>query len=172
MNSMDVLRYGHHTVLQNVENLPDPDWLTPGACGVWSVKDIVAHLASFEVVLVEVLESLAGEAPTPALDRFISDNDRFNDLEVDARAALSREAVWAEYESACHRTIDLIAEVPVAQQRQNGALPWYGLEYDLEDFIVYTFYGHKREHAAQIAFYRDALRSPELSAAMRASYRG
>ena len=174
MNSMDVLRYGHQTVLQNVEVLPDSDWLTPGACGVWSVKDIIAHLASFEVVLAELLESLSlvDEVPTPALDRFISDNVGFNDLEVNARAALSREAVWAEYESACHKTIDLIAEVPVAQRRQNGALPWYGMEYDLEDFIVYTFYGHKREHAAQIAFYRDVLREPELSAAMRAAYQG
>ena len=30
-------------------------------------------------------------------------------------------------------------------------------EYSLEDFIVYTFYGHKREHSAQIAAFRDRL---------------
>jgi hypothetical protein len=27
----------------------------------------------------------------------------------------------------------------------------------LDDFIVYTYYGHKREHAAQIAAFRDRL---------------
>lgn len=41
--------------------------------------------------------------------------------------------------------------------RKVGALPCYGAEYDLEDFIVYSFYGHKREHCAQIAVYRDTL---------------
>jgi hypothetical protein len=43
------------------------------------------------------------------------------------------------------------------RRRQNGALPWYGAEYDLEDFIAYSFYGHKREHTAQINVFRDAL---------------
>ena len=43
------------------------------------------------------------------------------------------------------------------QFRENGTLPWYGAEYSLDDFIVYTYYGHKREHAAQIAAFRDHL---------------
>jgi proline iminopeptidase len=29
------------------------------------------------------------------------------------------------------------------------------LEYALDDFIVYNYYGHKREHSAQIAVFRD-----------------
>jgi hypothetical protein len=34
----------------------------------------------------------------------------------------------------------------------------YGLEYALDDFIVYAYYGHKREHTAQIAVFRDTLK--------------
>ena len=68
--------------------------------------------------------------------------------------------MWAEYEEAHRTTLSLLAEIPMIERRRNGALPWYGAEYDLEDFIVYTFYGHKREHAAQIAFYRDLLAEP------------
>ncbi|MGQ9887993.1 MAG: maleylpyruvate isomerase N-terminal domain-containing protein [Aggregatilineales bacterium] len=48
VNANDILKYGHLTVLQAVDGLPPADWETPGVCGVWSVKDIVAHLASYE----------------------------------------------------------------------------------------------------------------------------
>ncbi len=41
--------------------------------------------------------------------------------------------------------------------KNSGPLPWYGPEYDLDDFIAYTFYGHKREHSAQIAAFADVL---------------
>jgi len=39
--------------------------------------------------------------------------------------------------------------------RQTGTLPWYGNAYALDDLLVYMYYGHKREHSAQIAAFRD-----------------
>ena len=50
------------------------------------------------------------------------------------------------------------ARIPPDTWRQNGTLPWYGAEYSLDDFIVYTFYGHKREHTAQINVFKDTLK--------------
>ena len=97
-------------------------------------------------------------------------HERFNTVEVRARRSLSIQDAWADYESGHRQTIGLLAEVPVVLRRRNGALPWYGMEYDLEDYIGYSFYGHKREHTAQIAFYRDLLRSPALSAALHTAY--
>jgi hypothetical protein len=44
-------------------------------------------------------------------------------------------------------------------QPKPGTLPWYGPEYALDDFIVYSYYGHKREHSAQINVFRDQLAS-------------
>ena len=29
--------------------------------------------------------------------------------------------------------------------------PWYGPEYSLDDLVVYTMYGHKREHDPQLS---------------------
>jgi hypothetical protein len=34
--------------------------------------------------------------------------------------------------------------------REVGTIPWYGPQYSLEDLIVYTMYGHKREHNPQL----------------------
>jgi uncharacterized protein (TIGR03083 family) len=150
MNTLDVLRYGHQTVLRALDGLPDDAWETPGACGAWSSKDIVAHLASFERVLVEVLENLLGGGEsTPLLDRFRM-GPGFNDQEVEARRSQSAAEVLAEYQEAHDEAMALAERLPPKMFRQVGILPWYGAEYDLDDFLVYTFYGHKREHAAQI----------------------
>ena len=81
----------------------------------------------------------------------------FNDKQVEMRKDASAADVLAELNGA-HETVRAqVAEIPADTFRQTGTLPWYGAEYSLDDFIVYTYYGHKREHAAQIAAFRDHL---------------
>ena len=157
MNTDTVLKYGHQTVVQTLERVPKEAWNTPGVCGFWSVKEIIAHLASFEQLLVDVLNSLLSNGPTPTLDKFRQDSAQFNDTEVQARANKTVDEVWSEYETTHAQTLALLTQIPVELHRQNGILPWYGPEYDLEDFIAYTYYGHKREHSAQIAVFQDHL---------------
>lgn len=41
--------------------------------------------------------------------------------------------------------------------RQVGTLPWYGIEYALDDVLVHMYYGYKREHSTQIAAFRGGL---------------
>ena len=150
MNAPDVLRYGHLTLLGTLGGLPETAWDTPGACGFWSIKDIVAHLASYELVLIDILGSLEAGGPTPCLDRFTAQGPSFNDLEVEARRGKSVVETLAELNDAHARTLDLVARIPSEAIRQPGTLPWYGAEYALDDLIAYLYYGHKREHGAQI----------------------
>lgn len=158
MDAKSVMYYGHRTVAEAVQGLPHEDWLTPNVCGFWSTKDIIAHLTSFEHTLLDVLNSVINpNAETPTLERFTANPQRFNDEEVPRRADLSVTEVWNEYEQAHQRALALLTEIPLATQRVQGILTWYGPGYDLEDFIAYSFYGHKREHRAQIAVFRDGL---------------
>jgi len=157
MNAVDILKYGNGTVLQTIDGLPEAAWETPGACGVWSVKDIIAHLASYEHVLVEVLTTFLGGGPTPYLSKFTAPGGGFNDIEVAARKGKSVSDVLGEYSDTHAQVMELAARIPVETFRETGTLPWYGMEYALDDFIVYTQYGHKREHSAQIAAFRDHL---------------
>jgi len=158
MNALDVLKYGHLTVLGVVDGLPDEDWETPGVVGFWSVKDIIAHLASFEVVMEEVFCSLLEGEAMPAVKRMVADPEQFNTDEVGRRKELSPGATLKEYKQNYERVIELARRLPSEHYRQSGLLPWYGTAYDLDDFIAYTFYGHKREHSAQIAVFRDQIR--------------
>ena len=157
MDALDTLKYGHRTVVYTVEALPENEWKTPNVCGWWSCKNIIAHLASFEVVLVEVLNSFIDDVPTPTLEKFSESPQGFNDVSVAERQHLTPTETWDEYEVTHARAMELMAEIPVEERRQKGRLPWYGLEYDLEDFIVYSFYGHKREHMSQINVFLDLL---------------
>jgi hypothetical protein len=158
MNAKDVLKYGHLTVLRTIEGLPDGDWQTPGVCGVWSVREIIAHLASFEHVLVDVLNSFLSGGETPYLTKYVSQHVTFNDREVALRQHQSPAETLAEYNDTQAQTMALIAQIAEETCRRPGTLPWYGPEYALDDFIVYAYYGHKREHTAQIAVFRDSLK--------------
>lgn len=58
--------------------------------------------------------------------------------------------------------MERIGQIDAAVRREPGRLPWYGMEYALDDYLVYQFYGHKREHAAQIQAFRDPYRPGEV----------
>ncbi len=155
MNAADILKYGHQTVQQTINSFPEAAREQAGACGIWSVKDIIAHLASYELVLVDILNSFSGNDPTPALSNFIEMGSQFNDFEVNRRKERTMKEVLGELNEAHATSMLLIAAIPEETRRQTGTLPWYGMDYALDDVIVYMYYGHKREHSAQIAAFHD-----------------
>jgi hypothetical protein len=158
MHAVDILNYGQQTVLQAIDGFPETAWETPGACGVWSVKDIIAHLASYERILVDILTTFTGGGSTPVLNSYVELGSQFNDIEVSRRTAKTIQDVLAEFNDMHLQVMSLLVNIPSETLRQSGTLPWYGREYALDDVLVYTYYGHKREHSAQIAAFGDSLR--------------
>ncbi len=157
MNAADILKYGHLFVLGTIEALPDEEWETPNVCGVWSTKQIIAHLASFEHLLNEVLKTFQEEEPGPYMLRMAESPQGYNDYEVGSRDVKSAEKVLVEYAEWQAYNIALLSEIPAGLLPKVGTMPWYGNEYSLDDYIVYSFYGHKREHMAQINVFKDTL---------------
>ena len=157
MNVADILKYGHLFVLGTIEELPESEWETPNVCGFWSSKQIIAHLASFEHLLNDVLNTFLEQEPGPTLLRFAESPQAFNDVEVGGRDAKSAEEALYEYADYHSRNVALLAEIPAVMLPKAGTMPWYGNEYSLDDYIVYSFYGHKREHMAQINVFKDLL---------------
>ena len=157
MNAHDIMMYGQRTLLQTIEDFPEAEWETTGVCGVWSAKDVISHLASHEHVLIDVLNGFVERSDTPALDAYTQDRE-FNDKQVDMRRGKSSGEVLAELNETNARALSLVQRVPNEKLREVGTMPWYGLEYSAEDYIVYGIYGHKREHSAQIAAFLDRLK--------------
>lgn len=159
MNAVDILKYGDSFLHGTLKGVPLEAWETGGVCGVWSVKDIMAHLTSYEALLTDVLSGFLGSSEMPTLQSLLQNgHDAFNAAETGARRSSSPADVLQEYQAGHARNMELAAQIPADTFRQVGTLPWYGAEYSLDDYIVYSFYGHKREHGAQIDVYKDRLR--------------
>ncbi len=164
MHAMDVLKYGNRTFMAALDGLTPEQCAVSGVCGWWSVKDIVAHLASHELVLVDVLSGLLDGGPTPTLELYLNDRRSFNDDQVDLRKEKTYAQALDEYQRAHAQVMERIGRASEQLLHQTGILPWYGAEYDLEDYLAYGYYGHKREHSAQINVYRDTLKERGVKA--------
>ena len=159
MHASDVLMYGHFTFMRTLEEFPANQRATSGGVGYWSVTNLVGHIGSFELVLVEVLEDLLAPRPTPLRDALKADGQAFNDRQVDVlRKSWTYEMCLEEYLTAHEEVRTLMAQLPAVLPRETGAIPWYGKAYDLEDLIAYQYYGHKREDGGEIQTFRDRFR--------------
>lgn len=158
MNPADILKYGHKTVQDTLKGITLEEMEIGDVCGVWSTRDIMAHLASYELYLDGVMGTFLGEPPTPTLIQMGELRGRFNDTQVEMRKSKSTQEVLDEYVTATERNLSRVPLILPDVWRQVGTLPWYGPEYALDDFIVYSFYGHKREHSAQINIFKDTLK--------------
>lgn len=159
MNATDVLKYGHLEVERAVSSVGSAPWDEPGVVGTWSVKDVAGHLAAFEWVLVDTIRLLGGSTEgTPYLDAFRTDD--FNDAQAAARVSHSLEDVVTEYRQAHAEAMAALEPIEPERMREVGAMPWYGDAYSFDDLVVYQYYGHKREHCAQIALFLDARAAP------------
>lgn len=165
MNASDVLKYGHQWFLKAIDGMPaSPDggqgepedkWDKPGATGTWSPKDILSHITSYEQVLIPLLEEFIQKNKSE--NNPIPDHKQFNIGEVEKRKDKNYQEILDEYNNYSEKVLELIIKIPAFKLAENGTLPWYGEEYCLDDYLVYTYYGHKREHGAQIAEFKNQI---------------
>lgn len=169
-SSLDLLSAGHNAIIRALDELVagawtgySAYWYTRGVRGDWSVKDLVSLLAAYEQLLVDVLGALEDPRPTPMLDQYCADAERFAQREISRRRDRSIGEVLYEYEATHDEARRLIARLPVDLRRRSGFIPCYGAEADLDDLLLDRYYGHKRELAAQIeAFGRHLQRMLEV----------
>jgi len=147
VNPIDVMMYGQRTIDDLIGRFR-PDHWTAIALGVWTTKDLVGHLGAFEVRFAEVMAMFSGETPGTSL--MTARTSTFNDEQAAIRKDWSVDEVVSELRDAHVIVMDLARRIPTDVWREVGTIPAYGPEYSLEDMLVYTMYGHKREHGPQL----------------------
>jgi DinB family protein len=147
VNPLDILRYGQADIDRLVERVRPDDWEAI-ALGVWTTKDLVGHLGAFEVRFGDVLAWFVGDAPPAGL--MLESPTTFNDDQAAIRRDWTVAAVLEEYRVAVARVMALAARVPAERWTEVGTIPWYGPAYAMDDLLVYSMYGHKREHGPQL----------------------
>ena len=150
MNISEALQNVNLLVIRALDGLAEKEWDIPGVCGDWSIKDIVAHLASYEHLIVDVLTTFQGGELTPTVERWTNSRATFNAEEVEARKYATAQQVMDEYQGMQVEATSLIMQIPPEKVQQTGTMPWYGNQHSLADFIQYMI-EHIREHVAQIS---------------------
>lgn len=147
MNPLDAMMYGQRTIDGLIDRLRPDQWEMI-AVGDWTTKDLVGHLGAFEVRFAEIMALFSGG--TPATNLRAETPATFNDDQAAVRKDWSVDQIVTELRDAHRLTMKLAAQVPAETWSAVGSIPWYGPEYALDDLLVYTMYGHKREHAPQL----------------------
>ncbi|MBN9390137.1 MAG: hypothetical protein J0I20_19070 [Chloroflexi bacterium] len=150
-----LLGYAHGMVTKSIAGLAENNRTEEVACGAWSARDVMGHLCTFKLYTVDVISTFVGNTATPYLDLMGQQRGNFGDEQVAQRKHFSFEENLLDYNVAHARMMALLARIPAATLHQAGTLPWYGMEYALDDFILYTDFGHQIEHASQLALLRD-----------------
>ncbi len=139
---------GRRDLLRALEGLSEADLTRAGVDGLWSVRDILAHIAAWDRQVALVLEAwLAGTTPPAA----VPDIAGFN---AQVTAAASGESPAATLLVLARTHVDVAAAVARAQGRSGEVIdPDSGHPTTL-GHLVDDMASHERAHAASILAWR------------------
>lgn len=149
------LRAARAALLQAIDGLPEDRMLQPGAVGVWSVKDTLAHLVAWEAELVTTLSRLEQHKQRPPRMVEIEDIDAWNDEQYHTNAARPLEAVLEDFHGVHRHLVRAIEQLDDRALDDNRRWPWMEGE-PLSYLIAENATWHEEEHAEDIRAWRTA----------------
>jgi hypothetical protein len=131
---------------ESYAGLPESELLEPGVTGAWSVKDIIAHVTTWEEeALTHLPLVLLGKRP-PRYSVTYGGIDAFNAHTTERKKSLSLPEVFRHQEDVHHRLIQFIAGVPEDQ---------LGGDTRFRHRLRLDTYGHYPKHAHAITQWRE-----------------
>jgi hypothetical protein len=138
-------------LLDAIDGLAPDQMVIPGAVGIWSVKDVLAHLVAWESELVTALNNVSKHHPPHIV--LIEDIDEWNEEQYHANAPRPLEAVQVDLESVHKMVLRMVEGLDKKTLFDNRSFPWMEGE-PLVYLIEENAYLHEREHAQEIRDWR------------------
>jgi hypothetical protein len=130
----------------------------PGAVGVWSVKDVLAHIGFWERYGANIIrDAMRGSTPDLVAD---DETERNNASVVAQYYQRSLAAVIADWQQAREDLLEEIAELSEADLNDPDRFPWSEGR-TLLDRIAGNSFGHEQEHIEQIRAWMKSVTSDE-----------
>ncbi len=149
---LNELKSARADLLAAIDGLTPEQMMIPGAVGIWSVKDVLAHLAAWESELVTALNQ-AQNHQVPNLVR-IDDFHSWNEEQYHTNVRRPLEAVKSDLENVHRRLCRMVEEYDGQALMDNRRFRWMEGE-PLWYLIEETAYLHEREHAEDIRAWRE-----------------
>lgn len=134
-----------------LDGLTPDQMLHPGAVGIWSVKDVLAHIAAWESELVTALNQVQNRQVPSVMG--IEDIDEWNDDQYHMNASRPLEAILVDLEGVHKMLYRMIEDFEEKALTDNQRFPWMEGE-PLAYLVEENAYLHEREHAEEIREWR------------------
>jgi len=125
------------------------DMLKPGVVGAWSVKDVIAHVTSWEEEALTHLPTVLRGGRPPRYSTTHGGIDAFNAVTVERRRLLSLAEVLRQRDDAHRRLVEFVEKVPAAL---------FAGETRFRRRLRLDAYGHYPRHAEAIRRWRHHVR--------------
>ena len=132
------------TFRESFAGLTDDMLMESGAVGQWSVRDVLAHISTWEEEAIKAFTLIMDRKPVPLYRQF-GGIDAFNAREQGRKRHLSLEQVKDELTVTHQRLLQILTETPESA---------FSLNKRLNKRLRYDTYGHYREHTDQIIKWR------------------
>lgn len=151
---LDQIRKAHAALLATIEGLPPDAMLRPGVVGIWSVKDVLAHLVAWQSEIVTALARLDQPKLAPAILQ-IEDIDEWNQQLYQLNARLSLDIVLEDFLGVHKHLLKAVESLDDKLLNDVRRFQWMEGE-PLWYLIAENGYWHEREHTEQIQAWRQA----------------
>jgi uncharacterized protein (TIGR03083 family) len=148
------LRAARKELQETIQGMSEEDFLRPKAIDKWTLKDLIAHIASWDEEMVRVLQAFSMQAE-PSFTYLISDRNGFaawNEDQIDQRRERSTYEILSEFEGARRDLIQVIEGLTDPVLNRSKLTSWGKTATGFE--LIQTQRDHDREHAQQIRSYR------------------
>jgi len=126
--------------------LADEDLLTPGACGVWSVRDLIAHVTWWDAEAITHLPMILEGGTPPRYSVTYGGIDAFNALMTERTAGLALDEVRHAARETHGRLVTCLLGLPPEEVMANDRF---------KRRLRLDTYGHYPIHTADILAWRE-----------------
>jgi uncharacterized damage-inducible protein DinB len=154
-NVINELREARTMLLDAIEDLSPDQMVRPGVIGLWSIKDVLSHLVTWEAELVTALSRLEQHKQRPPRIVEIDDIDEWNAEQYHANAARSLDAVLEDLHGVHRhllRALDGLSDRTLDDNRLWSWMEGEPLSYLVAENAIW----HEQEHAEEIREWREA----------------
>jgi len=136
-----------HGFAQSYAGLSEAQLMEPGVTGAWSVRDIIAHVTTWEEEALKHLPAILEGRRPPRYSVTYGGIDAFNALMTTKKAGLSLAEVLRQQSETHRRVIDVIARAPEVELTR---------ETRFRRRLRLDTYNHYPKHAQGIRRWREA----------------